>query len=55
MKNIQLLYLLLLIMGINNLQGQTPDSISSKGKLIIQVFGNFDYNATQDVDKKYGF
>lgn len=55
MKNIQLLFLLLLIMGIKNLQGQTPDSISSKGKPIIQVFGNFDYNASKEAQKQYGF
>ena len=27
----------------------------NKGKPIIQVFGNFDYNATKGVEKKYSF
>ena len=28
---------------------------SKKGKPIVQVFGNFDYNATRDAQKKYAF
>lgn len=27
----------------------------SKGKVIVQVFGNFDYNATSNAQKSYGF
>lgn len=36
-------------------KNQTDTTFKPSGKIIIQVFGNFDYNATQDVDKKYGF
>lgn len=34
---------------------QTDTTVIQKGKPIIQVFGNFDFNATQDAQKKYGF
>lgn len=35
---------------------QTPDStFKPSGKPIIQVFGNFDYNATHNAKKTYGF
>jgi len=34
---------------------QTQSNKEPKGKPIIQVFGNFDYNSTQDAQKKYGF
>jgi len=34
---------------------QKDSTFKPSGKPIIQVFGNFDYNATKDVDKKYGF
>ncbi|NHB69408.1 rhodanese-like domain-containing protein [Perlabentimonas gracilis] len=33
----------------------TKDSKVPKGKPIVQVFGNFDYNATQNAQKQYGF
>jgi len=35
--------------------GQTDTIFKTKGKPIIQVFGNFDYNATQDALKNMGF
>ena len=35
---------------------QTSDStFKPNGKPIIQVFGNFDYNATNNAKKTYGF
>lgn len=36
-------------------RAQQDTTFKPTGKPIIQVFGNFDYNATKDVDKKYGF
>ncbi|NCC99074.1 MAG: hypothetical protein EOL95_05130 [Bacteroidia bacterium] len=48
------------LMPVNVLHQQGSDEKQVKpfepqGKLIIQVFGNFDYNATQDAQKQYGF
>jgi len=34
---------------------QKDSTFKPSGKPIVQVFGNFDYNATQDAQKKYGF
>jgi len=51
-----------IIMSLLILQGiSAQDSLKytgfdpAKGNPVIQVFGNFDYNATQGADKKYGF
>ena len=48
---------LALLFFTGNLVGfsQTDTTGTHKGKPIIQVFGNFDYNATQGTQKKYGF
>lgn len=40
---------------INEIAPKTTDKEEPKGKPIIQVFGNFDFNATADVEKNYGF
>ncbi len=37
------------------MRSQTDTTFTPKGKPIIQVFGNFDYNATPNQQKKYGF
>lgn len=34
---------------------QTDTTATHKGKPIIQIFGHFDHNVTQDAQKKYGF
>lgn len=34
---------------------QIDTTFKPSGKIILQIFGNFDYNATQDIDKRYGF
>jgi hypothetical protein len=34
---------------------ETDATFNPSGKPIIQVFGNFDYNATENAQKKYGF
>lgn len=39
----------------NNLQPLQDTIFKPSGKIIIQVFGNFDYNATQNIDKKFSF
>lgn len=36
-------------------QAQPDTTFKPSGKPIIQVFGNFDFNATKDVQKQYGF
>jgi len=48
---------LILFTLVSNLLLSQTDSIGEekKGKPIIQVFGNFDYNATKDAQKKYSF
>jgi hypothetical protein len=52
----KLLISILTFFLITNLAfAQTDTTFKPSGKPIIQVFGNFDYNATQDAQKKYGF
>lgn len=53
MKSIISFFILLII--ATGVAAQTDTIFKPSGKPIIQVFGNFDYNATRDVDKKYGF
>lgn len=38
-------------------EDRTPDKVAEepKGRPIIQVFGNFDFNASRGAEKKYGF
>jgi len=36
-------------------QAQPDTTFKPSGKPIIQVFGNFDFNATKDAQKQYGF
>ena len=50
----KLAFLALLFFTGNLLDFQTDTTGTHKGKPIIQVFGNFDYNATQGT-QKYGF
>ncbi len=52
--------LIFLLLGVRvysqNPTLQAPDSsFKPSGKPIIQVFGNFDYNATRNAQKTYGF
>ncbi len=57
MKTTQI-FLLLFIGILSNFQvvGQeTDNTFKPSGKPIIQVFGNFDYNASENAQKKYGF
>lgn len=54
MKKINLLTILLLFFAMAG-YSQKDSTIKPSGKPIIQVFGNFDYNATKDVQKHYGF
>jgi len=53
MKNLFITFLLLFI-TLNGFS-LTDTSFKPYGKPIIQVFGNFDYNATKDAQKKYSF
>lgn len=55
MKNIILLILAVIISNTFILAQSNADSIVNKGKPIIQVFGNFDYNATKNIQKEYEF
>jgi hypothetical protein len=57
MKTTQIFLLLFIGISINlQVVGQEPDNtFKPSGKPIIQVFGNFDYNATENAQKKYGF
>jgi len=48
--------LLIIMVSGSFLKSQTPDTtFKPSGKPIVQVFGNFDYNATNDAKKTYGF
>lgn len=55
MKNTYFLLLALIIAIPVSVFSQSDTTFKSKGNLIIQVFGNFDYNATQEAQKKYAF
>lgn len=56
MKRNKIIFLGLFFISSLSISAQAlKDSIINKGKPIIQVFGNFDYNATNVVQKKYGF
>lgn len=46
----------MLVLFFNNqLKAQNDTTFKPSGKPVIQVFGNFDYNATREAQKKYGF
>ncbi len=50
------LLLFISILGTLKVVGQeTNATFKPSGKPIIQVFGNFDYNASENAQKKYGF
>lgn len=52
LKTNKLIFLAWFIISSLSISAQVPkDSLINKGKPIIQVFGNFDYNATQEVQK----
>ncbi len=51
----RVIFFLVVIANIWILKAQHDTTFQPWGKPIIQVFGNFDYNATKDVQKKYGF
>lgn len=53
MKNSACIFLCFLLGG--KIFAQTDTSFKPSGKPIVQIFGNFDYNATKAIDKKYGF
>jgi hypothetical protein len=57
MKSAQIFSLLFISILCNlKVVGQeTNTAFKPSGKPIIQVFGNFDYNATENAQKKYGF
>ena len=53
----KILTIIIFILGFTStVMAQTPDTaFKPTGKPIIQVFGNFDYNATNNAKKTYGF
>ncbi len=56
MGKIKLIFVTVLALMLYNAAfGQIDTIFKPYGKPIIQVFGNFDFNATKYTDKKYGF
>ena len=55
MKNITSFCFIFIFVGIAQAFAQHDSTFKSSGKPIIQVFGNFDYNASRDAQKKYAF
>ncbi len=54
-RNLVLTSFILFVLVYNSLAQTTDTTFKPTGKPIIQVFGNFDYNATKDAQKQYGF
>lgn len=50
----QLIFLIIILIS-TNLLSQTKDSTSNKWLPIIDVYGKFEYNLTNNVDKKFSF